>query len=105
MGVVRQVASTCGFWSMHGPGALGAALGRAGAGGLVVVTAPVGGPVKGAASLSEKSAHPASSAAVAATTTARRAPERARPVPSLMPPHYRSCRGRGSLPAVGAFAL
>ena len=62
-------------------------------------------PVKGAASLSEKSAHPASSAAVAATTTARRAPERARPVPSLMPPHYRSCRGRGSLPAVGAFAL
>ncbi|MGC5023784.1 hypothetical protein ACLQ3K_03435 [Tsukamurella sp. DT100] len=88
--------------STHGPGNFGFWLGVVG---RFVVTWPVGGPVKGAASLPEKSAHPASSAAAVATTTARRAPERARPVPTLMPPPYRSAPGRGSLPARGAFAL
>ncbi|MBS4104137.1 hypothetical protein [Tsukamurella paurometabola] len=87
---------------MHGPSGFGVGLV---VGVLFVVACPVGGPVNGAASLPEKSAHPASSAAAVATTTARRAPERARRVPSLMPPPYRSAPGRGSLPARGAFAL
>ncbi|BDH58401.1 hypothetical protein MTP03_33400 [Tsukamurella sp. PLM1] len=59
-----------GSWSMHGPGGFGPRLGTGGGVCVVVVARPVGGPVNGAASLPEKSTHPASNAAAVATTTA-----------------------------------